>query len=363
MGKIRAVVIDDSAFMRKSISLMLESDPDIEVIATGKDGLDGFNKVKELRPDIVTLDVEMPVMDGLAALKKIMTECPTSVIMVSSITTEGAEATLKALEYGAVDFIPKELSFVSVNIIQIKEDLIKKVKEIVKQKSLHSRLQRIRTITSSISGNKTSPIQHKEHKESASDFVIPRIGFRAVALGISTGGPLSLQQVIPKLEKKLVPIFIVQHMPPKFTKSLAERLNGMSNFEVKEAENQEVVKKGCVYIAPGGYHMTFRHSAGSDIVIDISETPSNTLHRPSVDVMLSSVVDVYGKYALGIIMTGMGKDGFEAVKKLKAAGGYCIAQDEESCVVYGMPKAVVEGGLADMILPLEKIPETLNKLI
>lgn len=358
MEKIRAVVIDDSAFMRKSLSLMLESDSDIEVIAVGKDGLDGYNKVKEFRPDIVTLDVEMPVMDGLTCLKKIMTDCPTSVLMVSSITSEGAEATLKALEYGAVDFIPKELSFVSVNIINLKEDLIRKVKEIVKQKSLQSRLQRIRKITGGLTQNK-QPAAVISTPENA----IPKIGFRAVALGISTGGPLSLQQVMPKLEKKLIPIFIVQHMPPKFTKSLADRLNSMCQYEVKEAEPDEVVRKGVIYIAPGGYHMTLKNDKIKDVVINISDTPSNTLHRPSVDVMMKSVIDIYGKYTLGIIMTGMGRDGSESVKKLKELGGYCIAQDEESCVVYGMPKAIVEAKMADAIVPLEKIPEIMNKIL
>lgn len=352
-NKIQVLVVDDSAFMRKSLSLMLESDDEIEVVATANDGVEGFEKAKSLRPDIITLDIEMPRMDGLATLKKIMAECPTSVLMVSSLTTEGAEATLKALEYGAVDFIPKELSFVNVNIIKIKEDLIHKVKEIVKQRSLKSRLERLRKLSGG-----AKPAAEKTFAYKA----MPTGVFRAIALGISTGGPFSLQKILPKLSKSInCPVFIVQHMPPKFTKSLAERLNSMCQLEVKEAENNEAVRPGVIYIAPGGFHMKVKKNLQNVIQIDIAEEPSNTLHRPSVDVMMGSVVDMYGKNTLGIIMTGMGKDGYEAVIELKKTGGFCIAQDEESCVVYGMPKAVNDAGLSDIILPLEQIPEQINK--
>lgn len=353
MEKITVLVVDDSAFMRKSLTLMLESDPGIQVIATARNGQEGYDQAMKLKPNIITLDIEMPVMDGLTALKKIMTDCPTPVLMVSSITTEGAQATLKALELGAVDFISKEMSYVSVNIAKIKEDLIAKVKEIVRQKILKERLRRIRASSTTISSRKTISYSHD----------IPRIGFRAVAIGISTGGPFTLQKVLPMIKGKLnVPIFIVQHMPPKFTKSLADRLNILSQLEVKEAENGEIVKPDTVYFAPGGLHMKLK-TVGSEVQIDITREPVDSLHRPSVDVMMNSVLEVYGKTMLGVIMTGMGKDGLEAIKNLKTLGGYSIAQDEESCVVYGMPKAIVDGGFADAILPAEKIPELINKVV
>jgi two-component system chemotaxis response regulator CheB len=361
LNKIRAVVVDDSAFMRKSLSIMLESDGDIEVVGTARDGLDGLNMIKAQRPDVVTLDIEMPRMDGLTALKRIMTECPTSVLMVSSITTEGAEATLKALELGAVDFIPKELSYVSVNIVKIKEDLIRKVKEIVRHKSVQMRLRRIQNFstTESTTAGSRPALSHSMPLK-----YLPRTGYRAIALGVSTGGPMSLQKVIPELSKGInCPMFIVQHMPPKFTKSLADRLNSMSNLEVKEAEHNEVVKNGTVYLAPGGFHMTARRASTGSVVIDISETPTETLHRPSVDVMMNSVIKIYGKSTLGIIMTGMGKDGFEAIKELKSLGGYAVAQDEQSCIVYGMPKAVVDAGFADVVAPLDKIADVVNKAV
>lgn len=334
---------------------MLESDPDIEVVGTAKDGLEGYELINKIRPDIATLDVEMPRMDGITALKKIMEDCPTSVIMVSSLTTEGAEQTIKALELGAVDFIPKELSYVSINIVKIKEDLIRKVKEIVKQKSVQIRLRRIQF-----------PAKHAPdtHVKAGEIKFLPKMNYKAIALGVSTGGPMSLQKVIPKLSKDIqCPMFIVQHMPPKFTKSLAERLNGISELQVKEAEDNEVVKPGYVYFAPGGFHMHLRKRSDGEVRIEISEQPMETLHRPSVDVMLNSVLQVYGKHTLGIIMTGMGKDGFEGLKELKNLGGSCIAQDEDTCVVYGMPKAVVDGGLADTIVPLERIYEVINKAV
>lgn len=356
-NKIRAVVVDDSAFMRKSISIMLESDDEIEVIATGRDGVEAVELAKKLRPDIMTLDVEMPRLDGLSALKQIMSESPTAVLMVSSITTEGAEATMKALELGAIDFIPKELSYVSVNIINIKENLIKKVKEIVHQRALRERLRKLQVSGNGLRSSSLTSSAATKNK------ILPKGVFRAVAIGISTGGPMSLQQVIPLLKTTInAPVFIVQHMPPKFTKSLADRLNSMSPLEVKEAENGEAVKNNTVYIAPGGFHMTFKRGAGSTQVIDIAEEPANTLHRPSVDIMMSSAVKAYGKNLLGVIMTGMGRDGFEAIKELKSVSGYSIAQDEYSCVVYGMPKAVVDAELADLVLPLNLIAENINQV-
>ena len=345
-------MIDDSAFMRKALSLMLEGDPNIEIAGTAKDGEEGYNLVKKLQPDLVTLDIEMPVMDGLTALKLIMKNCPTSVLMVSSLTTEGAASTLKALEYGAVDFIPKELSYVNVNIVKIKEDLIRKVKDIVYHSWNTKRIEK--TSSSSL----TSSVRNKITG------ALPNIGYKAIALGISTGGPISLQKVLPNLNEKInIPIFIVQHMPPKFTKSMADRLNTLSKLHVKEAEHNEVVKKGVIYIAPGGFHMTLKNGNAGNIQINISENPVSTLHRPSVDVMLHSILEFYGKKALGVIMTGMGKDGLEGISKLKKLGGYCMAQEENSCVVYGMPKSIVDAGLADAVVPLENIAEKINKVV
>lgn len=351
-NKIRVLIVDDSAFMRKSLSILLTSDPEIEIIGSARDGVEGFEMVKSLSPDLVTLDIEMPRMDGLTMLKKVMAECPTSVVMVSSLTTEGADATLKALELGAVDFIPKEMSFVSVDIVKIKDELIRKVKSIARQKSLSMRLQKIR--------NETRPYVTRPGSVTMVGS-LTKYSYKAIGLGVSTGGPISLQKVIPALAPKVnVPVFIVQHMPPKFTKSLADRLNGLSSLEVKEAEDNEPIRPGVVYIAPGGLHMTIQGPISSPR-IDISPAPLNTLHRPSVDVMMESLVQFYGKSLLGVIMTGMGKDGLDGLTSLKKKGGNIIAQDEATCVVYGMPKAVVDAGIADIVTPLEKIADTINR--
>ncbi|MCF6270046.1 MAG: chemotaxis response regulator protein-glutamate methylesterase [Melioribacteraceae bacterium] len=351
--KIKVLIVDDSAFMRKSLAIMLESDPNIEIIGTGKDGEEGYKLAKELKPDIITLDIEMPKMDGLTALKLIMKDAPTSVIMVSSITTEGADATFKALEYGAIDFISKEQSFVSVSITKIKEDLIRKIKNIVYHKWNSENLNRSSLLKS----------QKRESSTPKVSGVLPKLGYKAIVLGVSTGGPISLQKVIPYLSEKInVPMFIVQHMPPKFTKSLADRLNAMSKITVKEAEDKEIVQKNVAYIAPGGRHIHFRNFNGSVQVL-LKDNPENSLHRPSVDNMIQSATNIYGKKILSVIMTGMGKDGLESIKELKKLGGKCIAQDEESCVVYGMPKAIVDAGCADTIEPLEKIANKINSVL
>jgi two-component system chemotaxis response regulator CheB len=351
--QIKILVVDDSAFMRKSLTMLLESDPQIKVIDTASDGIIAIEKIKKIRPDIVTLDVEMPNMDGISALKIIMKECPTPVLMVSSLTIEGADITLKALDLGAIDFIPKEMSFVSVAITGIKEELISKVKAIHKSKSVAKRISSNYVQEKLVAKNQKPTFPH-----------LPKMRYNALAIGISTGGPITLQKVIPLLSEKInIPIFIVQHMPPKFTASLAERLNSLSSLHVKEAEDNEIVRSRVVYIAPGGFHLKLEKDELNNIKIKISDKPDNTLHRPSVDVMIQSLQEIYGKTVLGLIMTGMGKDGLEGIKKLKAAGGHCIAQDEDSCVVYGMPRAIIENGLADIVASLEEIPNIINRAV
>jgi two-component system, chemotaxis family, protein-glutamate methylesterase/glutaminase len=345
--------------MRKSLQIMLGSDPDMEIVGQAKDGKEGVEMAKRLDPDVITLDIEMPVMDGLKALEIIMKERPTSVLMVSSLTTEGADATIKALELGAVDFIPKEMSYVNVKIQDIKDDLIRKIKTIVQRKIISRTIQRLRAIT-----GKTDRDRDAIAPAPPPSKLPPKIGYKAVMVGVSTGGPLSLQKVVPELSisKLKIPIFLVQHMPPKFTRSLAERLNDMSEVEVKEAEHNEIVRGGVVYIAPGGKHMRVR-SGGGEERIDVGDKPEEALHRPSVSVTMESVLDVYGKHTLGVMMTGMGRDGADAFDRLKNLGGHALAQDESTCVVYGMPKAVVDAGAADTVLTLDRIAPTINEIV
>ncbi len=348
--KTRVLIVDDSAFMRKSLTLILQADQSIEIIDTARDGLEALEKIEKLRPDVVTLDIEMPKMDGLTALKKIMQDFPTPVLMVSSLTEEGAESTLKALELGAVDFIPKGKSFVNLDFVKLKEEIIYKVKSIAHKKKIQQTYARISRL--GLDKAVVKPVYDESKIKN---------NYKAICMGISTGGPFSLQKILPQISQKLsVPIFIVQHMPPKFTASLASRLNALCKVEVKEGVNSEPVKKGTIYIAPGGKQMTVLKNSLDEVSIKISDYPNDTLHKPSVDVLFESAADVYRNQLLSIIMTGMGKDGTKGVKKIKQNGGKCIAQDEETCVIYGMPKSVIEGGLADIVSPLEKIPDLIN---
>ncbi len=354
---IKVVVVDDSAFMRKSLSMMLESDPGIRVVATARDGRDGIEMIRQHTPDIVTMDIEMPGMDGLTALGIIMKEMPLPVLMVSSLTTEGAQATMDALAKGAVDFIPKELSYVSLDIVKIREELISKVRGIVQSRSLGFRLQRIRSaVQGTQAGGQRPPAAKPVFRRP------DRSDYKAIVVGVSTGGPMALLQILPKLPASLpVGMAIVQHMPPHFTKSMSDRLNSLSQVQVKEAENGDAMQPGLVLVAPGGRHMTFERS-GAQVRVRIGDEPRESLYHPSADVMIRSAVDVYNAPLVGLIMTGMGKDGLLGLKALKQRGGYVIAQDEETCVVYGMPKAAVDEGVSDAVVPLGDIPATVSSI-
>ena len=352
---INVIVVDDSAFMRKSISVMLESDPEIKVVATARDGRDGLEKIRQHRPDLVTMDIEMPVMDGLTALGTIMKEMPLPVLMISSLTTDGAKSTVEALSLGAVDFIPKELSYVSLDIVKIREELVSKVKQIVRSRSLQFRLKRIKSASWNNSASQTAAPRAGNGK-------MPEKAPKAVVIGISTGGPFALLQTLPKLSGKFpVGIAVVQHMPPHFTKSMAERLDSLSAIRVREAQDGDLMEPGLALVAPGGQHMSFERS-GNAVLVRISTEPRNTLYHPSADIMMKSAAEVYNAPLLGLIMTGMGKDGLEGLKDIKRKGGFVLAQDEASCVVYGMPKAAVDEGVADAVHPLDEIPSVLSRI-
>lgn len=357
-SKTRVLVVDDSAFMRKALSMMLDSDPHIEVVGNARNGKEGVELVKKLKPDIVTMDVEMPEMDGLTALRIIMEEQPTPVMMVSSITQQGAGATLEAMDLGAVDFIPKELSFVSLNIVHIKEELLEKIKTIGQRRALLMAAAKRRIVSKKISAETKAALGVSAGKKNPTP-VKRRAGTRIqmIALGCSTGGPPALQEVVTRLPRNLpVPMLVVQHMPPKFTKTLAERLDSLSKVTVSEARLGEIAEAGHVYIAPGSKHMTLAPGAVTPS-IRVADTPSDTLYRPCVDIMMKSVIKKFGKQTLGVILTGMGNDGLSACQELHKLGGKVIAQNEETCVVYGMPRAIVDNGLADIVSPIERITD------
>ena len=323
---------------------MLSSDSEIEVIGTARDGMEALEKVASLRPDIVTMDIEMPKMDGLTALKQIMAKNPVPVIMISSLTSEGAKATLDALEFGAVDFIPKNLSDLSVNIMKIREMLINKVKQITHKKLASPKLR--------------SPAPQKNPETSHSISPMPSTARRMgiVSIGTSTGGPKALHAILPHMPKDFpVPIIIAQHMPPAFTGPFAERLNQICKISVKEAEEGEPIRPGVALIAPGRGHMRVRRQRAIETVVTISENRDEFVYRPSVDALMFSVAECFPGRALGIILTGMGNDGLNGLTALKKTGGRVFAQNEETCIVYGMPKAVVDAGIADKVLPIEEM--------
>ncbi len=344
MRKIRVLVVDDSAIIRKLLVDILKKDPQIEVVDTAKNGKEAIEKAKVLRPDVITLDIEMPIMDGLSALKVLRREVPqTKVIMFSSLTQEGAKATIEALSLGAFDFVPKPStkSFLE-SIKKIETELIPKIKSAVPA-LLPSRPL-------------TKPLPSIKSK------IIKKGYYKALGIGVSTGGPQTLMQIIPKLPANFpVPILIVQHMPPLFTKQLAERLDQLSTLRVKEAEQGEPVKKGMVFIAPGDFHMEVKKVANGEEIF-LHKGPPRNFCRPAVDELFESMADVYADKTVALVLTGMGRDGEEGARKIKEKGGLVLAQDEKSSVVFGMPRAVIEAGLADEVLNLTQIPQRLKEI-
>jgi two-component system chemotaxis response regulator CheB len=345
---VKVLIVDDSAFMRNALTSMLASDPEISIVGTARDGLEAIEKIASLRPDVVTMDVEMPRMDGITALKHIMEKAPVPVIMVSSLTNEGAKVTLDALDLGAVDFIPKNLSELSVNIVKIKEVLLDKIKQIARRGPIRRIIRPIdkAAIETKIRELRLTVPQRATGERKTS----------VVAIGTSTGGPRALQEIITVLPKDFpVPIVIAQHMPPNFTGPFAERLNQLSKIEVKEAQEGDQLKPGLALLAPGRGHMKVVKKRTLESVVTISENREEFTYRPSVDAMILSIAECYPGRALGVILTGMGNDGLKGLTELKRNGGRVFAQNEQTCVVYGMPKAVVDAGLADKVLSLEEM--------
>lgn len=346
---IKVLIVDDSAFMRKVIADMVESSEKLTVVGTAKNGSEAIRLIKSLKPDVVTLDIEMPVMDGLTALEQIMKESPTPVIMLSSLTKQGAQETLKALDLGAVDFITKPSSLIKVSTPQMREELISKI-----EASSHARLSATKKCLKPPPKERIGFTSYKP----ASTF---RHFKKVIAIGTSTGGPRALQDVIPYLPKDIdASILIVQHMPPGFTKSLAERLNSMSQIGVKEAEHGDVMQAGWAYIAPGDQHIRV-YKESNQLVIKLDSGDRVSGHRPSVDAMLDSIVALELSNVIGVIMTGMGADGAQGMKNLKNHRGYVIAQDEQSCVVYGMPKSAVILNAVDKVVGLSNIANEILK--
>lgn len=368
--KIKVLVTDDSAFMRKMLSDMLQSSPRIEVVGTARNGEDALKKVEELKPDVMTLDVEMPILDGIQTLRELnKRKLQLPVIMLSSTTQIGANNTMIALEEGAIDFIPKPSGSISLDIHKVKDELVTKVITAYASKSSVRKKEDSVTQQENVplkpNSKVITPIYTEQQisRRTARTEELRGKGIQNVLLiGTSTGGPRALQKLLttlPKLEDTA--ILIVQHMPPTFTRSLADRLNSITEHQVKEAEHGEMLKAGSVYIAPGGYHMTIK-PIGKHLAIELNQEAQVNGHRPSVDVLFASARDIQGYHLLAVVMTGMGKDGTEGLRQLKQVKQvFAVAEHQDTCIVYGMPKSIIDAQLADDIQPLEAIYTSILK--
>ncbi|MBP2662570.1 MAG: cheB 2 [Firmicutes bacterium] len=337
---IKVLIVDDSVFMRKLLGDLFAGEADFSVIDTARNGKDAIDKANRLKPDLITLDIEMPVVDGLKALETIMSECPTPVVMISSLTQAGANATLRALELGAVDFVAKTAGPIS-NIAEIRTEILTKCRAAVRANVLQLTKRQITTTMPAL----------KQSYAPASGAPEERI----IAIGTSTGGPRALQEVITKIPGSIpCGIVIVQHMPPGFTKSLAERLNSLSSVTVKEAEHNDVVRPGLVLIAPGDYHMLLEREGGK-VVVKLNQNPPVGGHRPAVDPLFEAVARIFGSRAIGVILTGMGHDGTIGIQAIKRQNGQTIAEDQSTAVVFGMPKSAIEAGVVDRVAPITGI--------
>ncbi len=454
---IKVLIVDDSTFFRKRLTEIIKGDSSLEVVGEAKDGKEGVEKTMSLKPDVITMDVEMPVMDGITAVQEIMAKCPTPILMFSSLTFEGANSTFKALEAGAVDFMPKNFD----DIAHKREDALNALRSSIKAVARsHIRRAPLRTTSSapssasassatsslstrpsslsssarpasvgtrtsfgtgaSLSRTTTSPLSRStpsaattastapsasagsslaarfgstrptatsttvrqdfdkiysslggvnqgrpaaamrftfgEAKGVSTNFKVSGKRHELIAIGSSTGGPIALQNIIPKLPRMNVPIVIVQHMPASFTTTFAQRLNNLSKNEVVEAQDNMILEPGHVYIAPGGQQMIFERGAGKTKVRILPADP-RVVYHPCVDVTFASLANIYGGNVLAMVLTGMGSDGCEGCRMLKSKGSVIWAQNEDTCVVYGMPQAIVNAGIAEQILPLEKFAD------
>ncbi|MFM9957845.1 MAG: chemotaxis response regulator protein-glutamate methylesterase [Phycisphaerales bacterium] len=344
-AKVRAVVVDDSAFMRKAISSMLSDDPEVEVVGVARNGAEGVKMARELKPDVMTMDIEMPEMDGLTALQKIMAECPTHVIMLSSLTTEGSHAALTALSHGAADVLAKEQSHISINIVKMKDELLRRVKAL-------GRSRPPRKVLSSALPSKPKP-----------QAVMPA-RLDLVCIGSSTGGPPVVEKLLKAVPADFAaPIIVAQHMPEVFTKSMAERLGTVCRVPVTHLTSGAALTPGRIHVCPGGQNTHLRRAIMNGRIsfsVTVNREPTSTIYYPSVDALLFSAATAAGANVLSIILTGMGEDGVKGAAALKQAGGVILGQSAETCVVYGMPRAVYEKGIAAAMMSPEELADVLS---
>ena len=351
-NRIRVLVVDDSVVIRRLVTEALSEDPDLEVVGAVSNGALALARIAQTTPDVIPLDVEMPEMDGLELLRRLRTEIVRPrVVMCSTLTERGALATLDALSLGADDYVTKAANggSLEVSLNSLRDELIPKIKQFF-------------VLSHQSPATPTGPLAATGWPRQAFQRLTGSRS-KVLAIGVSTGGPTALGAIIPQVPPDFpVPILIVQHMPPLFTRLLAERLQASTSLKVEEAAEGSAVTAGKILVARGDFHMRLRH-AGKDVVIALDQSPPENSCRPAVDVLFRSVGETFGAAAIGVILTGMGQDGLRGTQALKAVGGYVIAQDEASSVVWGMPGAVVAAGLADCVVPLENVvPEVLKRI-
>jgi len=351
--KVRVLIADDSAFMRQELKKIMERDPDIEVVAVARNGEEAVARTKALDPDVVALDINMPVMDGLTALQYIMMESPRPVVMVSSLTQEGALTTYEALELGAVDFVGKPGGTISRDIGAVANEIVYKIRSAAGANTSRlgpagkrRRRERAKRATPTASGRKTSG--------------------KVVVIGQSTGGPNTIMDILPVFPPDLgAPVIIVQHMPGSFTPSFAQRIDKNCTLSFKEAKSGDIIEPDRGYLAPGDIHMTLapKGMGNNGSLVRLTKTPRNTLHTPSVDITMASVLSQYGANTIGVLLTGMGADGADAMVEIREAGGRTIAESEETTVVFGMPKEAIRRRGAEFVLPSYEIGEKIVELV
>lgn len=346
MNKVRVVVVDDSAFSRRSISKMLEAIRGIEVVGYATNGEEGIQKVIALKPDLVTVDLEMPKMDGFTLLRILTTRFSIPVIVISALS--GADKVFRALELGALDFVAKPSSEASIDLLQIQGDLQRKILQIVDLKISLARSRNLHLPAG-------QPERQEAPRHGGGNAGLHRHPIDIVAIGASTGGPPALQSIFSSFERKFpFAVVVAQHMPAGFTRAFAERLNRSSQFDVKEAEDGDLVRHGRILIAPGGFNLVLESVDGQVVARTVAPTAADR-YIPSVDVMLESCASIYRKRMVAVVLTGMGNDGSKGVRKVKEMGGHVIAESDETAVVYGMPREAVATGLVDQVVPLQRV--------
>jgi two-component system chemotaxis response regulator CheB len=348
---LKVLVVDDSAYVRKVVKQMLSRSPFLEVVGTARDGREALELVTQLDPDVVTCDLIMPELDGVGFVREQMARRPLPIIIMS-IASETGEAALTALDAGAVDFVQKPTALATEKIFEVSDELIEKVKAAAKIHMARVKVSPPSPVTA-VEGTQTpdAPVTRKELAD-------------VVVIGISTGGPQGLKQLIPQLPADFpAPVAMVMHMPVGYTEMYARKLDELSRLEVREAHEGDMLRAGLALLAPAGHHLTFRRRADGSVVAHLDSKPFEMPHRPSVDVLFQSAAEVYGQRVLGVVMTGMGSDGRAGAAWIKAQGGLVYTESEETCVVYGMPSSVVEAGLSDRSVPLDRLALAIREAV